>query len=1210
MKLARLILLASTSISSIAAANNPAVVTPPDPAPTIVAGGATFNTDATGTVRTVTQTTAKAFLDWTSLNVPQDHTLRFEQPDAAAIALNRVTGTSGSFIDGLIEANGQVWILNPNGVFISPTGRITTRGFLASTGNISDTDFMNDTSQFIIQNSGSSASIVNHGSIISDLGYTILNASAVLNGGEISANRGAVLLASADNMGISFDEGRLISYSLNNNFFSSTLRDITNTGTITADGGLIAMSLASALGAISGVINVDGLIEAKSIGSENGTIVLDAGPNGALSVKGTVTVEGAQTGEVGGIITAQGSLVAIEPEARLNADGKAGGGAISISAIPAAQTDISFLPFLSGSPSTSTFIQSLLQQRERLANGSLASVAIKQGSLISASATEDGLGGLLSVEADGALGLSAKIAGQLFANGAGAAGHGGSIDLSAFYLDIQGANLKATGGAPTAQAGTVNLTAGSIDIVSEITSTAESNILRWQSSGNLDFYNIDDLQSINLSDLQVSGRIPIGFDFLYFGETFDTIEVTYSGVLSFGRLNGNPLCCDGLPLDGLRTPPAIFGLWTDLGIEFEAVTGARRTPSGRPRFGTFTLPDGTKEFVVQWHEVPEFGFFNGPPNTFEIRLRENGEIILNFGDLSISNHDVTAGLIGRTINDAEQLFNVTRSFNSNILEDFSNTSSIFVQPNPVSEIRAQDVANILDNGTSVSIRARDFTAANGANQTIGNITVSAPSLLDLSRGGPTREFSLIADKTILINETQDFGLNGFEVRLRADANLDGTGHIQSYADILGADLIAIDGLLIVSSPIQLSSSGDISLSKSMILEDVAQVRLDAGGSITVNGSISGSSGLTILNAADGINIADNINLLPSASASAPQVALLNTAGDLSVGGSILSEDGQVLLRSNNLNVGSILVGSAGTIDLDVSGSGDLANAIKAFSLSNSGPGTVTLSGGSTDVFTIRLAGGTISTTDALGIGAANLLFDQGRISFTTPDPVTLNNQIFIQQFGEVSFSGSGTIAGAANGLSQGIGVLKVKAGEDLTFAGEIGTSHLLNAIFGIAEGRVVLGVDAKLAASNLIELAGFGGFSNLSTSAEVLAAPQWFVWSGNPNPFDGSTPDITGALQHDWRLYGISEAMIRGDAPPPARPNGANGLGYSLAPVLTPQAIGTLSKLYDGSKAFSVDQVSLVFGGSLMEISLALPASPVSKPTWLEFQRQPVRFPE
>ena len=94
MKLIRLMLLASASLSSVATAQNVVQAT----APTVVAGGATYTVDATGTLRTVTQTTAKAFLDWSALDVPLDHTLRFDQPNANAITLNRVTGNSLSLI--------------------------------------------------------------------------------------------------------------------------------------------------------------------------------------------------------------------------------------------------------------------------------------------------------------------------------------------------------------------------------------------------------------------------------------------------------------------------------------------------------------------------------------------------------------------------------------------------------------------------------------------------------------------------------------------------------------------------------------------------------------------------------------------------------------------------------------------------------------------------------------------------------------------------------------------------------------------------------------------------------------------------------------------------------------------------------------------------------------------------------------------------------
>ena len=141
MTVFRLMLMATASFSSVAAAQTANVVPVAAPAPTVVAGEATFSTNEAGTVRTVTQSTDRLFLDWASLDVPQDHLLRFTQPNSRSIALNRVTGTGQTLIQGGIEANGQVWILNPNGVVISPTGHVTAPGFLASTGTIAATDF-------------------------------------------------------------------------------------------------------------------------------------------------------------------------------------------------------------------------------------------------------------------------------------------------------------------------------------------------------------------------------------------------------------------------------------------------------------------------------------------------------------------------------------------------------------------------------------------------------------------------------------------------------------------------------------------------------------------------------------------------------------------------------------------------------------------------------------------------------------------------------------------------------------------------------------------------------------------------------------------------------------------------------------------------------------------------------------------------------------
>ena len=74
----------------------------------VVGGQAAIQGQGTKTV-TVTQGTQNAIINWNTFNIGVGETTQFIQPNASAIALNRVVGGLGpSELNGLLTANGKL----------------------------------------------------------------------------------------------------------------------------------------------------------------------------------------------------------------------------------------------------------------------------------------------------------------------------------------------------------------------------------------------------------------------------------------------------------------------------------------------------------------------------------------------------------------------------------------------------------------------------------------------------------------------------------------------------------------------------------------------------------------------------------------------------------------------------------------------------------------------------------------------------------------------------------------------------------------------------------------------------------------------------------------------------------------------------------------------------------------------------------------------
>ncbi|HEY1229334.1 MAG TPA: filamentous hemagglutinin N-terminal domain-containing protein, partial [Ramlibacter sp.] len=194
----------------------------------------------------VNQGTSKAIIDWNTFSIGNGQSVQFVQPSSSAVALNRVVGGEASSIFGTLSANGQVFLVNPAGVMFAPGAQVNVGGLVASTLGIGNADFLAGNYSF----SGTGGTVVNNGAIRA--GYVALAAPQVTNNGSIDAPRGSVGLLAGSRVTVDPSGAGLVKFSVDGAAVDAA---VTNTGTITADGGQVLVA-ASAIGdAMATVVN-------------------------------------------------------------------------------------------------------------------------------------------------------------------------------------------------------------------------------------------------------------------------------------------------------------------------------------------------------------------------------------------------------------------------------------------------------------------------------------------------------------------------------------------------------------------------------------------------------------------------------------------------------------------------------------------------------------------------------------------------------------------------------------------------------------------------------------------------------------------------------------------------------------------------------------------------------------------------------------------
>ncbi|OTG66601.1 YDG domain-containing protein [Acinetobacter silvestris] len=280
----------------------------------INSGSAQFSQN--GNTLNINQNSQNLSTNWNAFNIGKDAIVNFNQPNQSSTAINHVMDSNASQIMGRLNANGQVFLLNPNGVVFSKTAQVNVGGLVASTLKLNDADIQKG--KYTLKgDANSTATIENHGTINTLQGGTVaLIAPNVKNTGTITTPNGTTHLTSASQVTLALQNGSLTQYQVDLGVLQGL---VDNGGAIIAENGAVYLT-AKAKGSLSkAVINHSGIIEAnRSTQNAKGEIILLGDmQNGETNVSGTLKAEG-KNGQNGGFIETSAAKVNIDKDIKIS----------------------------------------------------------------------------------------------------------------------------------------------------------------------------------------------------------------------------------------------------------------------------------------------------------------------------------------------------------------------------------------------------------------------------------------------------------------------------------------------------------------------------------------------------------------------------------------------------------------------------------------------------------------------------------------------------------------------------------------------------------------------------------------------------------------------------------------------------------------------------------------------------------------------------
>ncbi len=452
----------------------------------VTAGSGTIS--QSGTTTTINQSSQNLSLSWKSFNVGSSETVNFAQPNSSALAVNRIYDTNGSQIMGHLNANGQVYLINPNGILFGSSAQVNVGGLVASTLDTTDN------STFAGSGTGS---IVNEGTI-NAAKYVALLGKSVTNSGVITAKLGTVALGSGNQVSLTFSGSSLVKLQIDQSVLNSL---VANHGLIKTNGGMVILGAGAKDSLLASVVNNTGVIEAGGIRTDGGTVRLVAA-GGNTTNSGSIDV----SGEHGGNIQLLSDKDVKVTGGTLDASGTMAGGAIRVGGG--------------------------VQGGEGLTIAKRAYVA--DGAVLNADASGNGQGGSIAVYSQN----NTVVAGTLQARGGLLGGDGGFIETSSHgglnIVDAPQVDARAAGGL----GGEWLIDPNNITIVSGSSSTNINAANPFQSS------NDSASLGVNLITSALSGGANVTVTTETGGTNAQAGDITLATNLDFNNTGTNTLTFD------------------------------------------------------------------------------------------------------------------------------------------------------------------------------------------------------------------------------------------------------------------------------------------------------------------------------------------------------------------------------------------------------------------------------------------------------------------------------------------------------------------------------------------------------------------------------------------------------------------------------------------------------------------------------------------